>query len=358
METPLQIYQLESNTVCSPYRLIYPGDALNRLDNIKVKLFRDFGQKECDELVQNADIFMIQRMAMVDHLRDLIAVLNQKGIMVVYDIDDDLLHLDTASRQAASNPTDYALKVEACIRACQAVQCATQGLAAALSDVHPEVAVLENQLERVPPLRETTPQAAVTVVAYAAGSDHGHDWETIKDVYNLTLAELASRGAPVETWIVGDAGIFNSVRSPRKRFFPILPREAYLQLLGQADVSIIPLKDSVFNRSKSDVKYLECASVGTPVLASDLVYGRTIVDGVTGALFRSAAEFSAQMIRLVTDRRFARSLAREAHRYVSEHRLMHQHVAKWATTYLGWHARRAHLLSSSSMSKKKLPTPP
>jgi glycosyltransferase involved in cell wall biosynthesis len=354
MQKRIKIYQLESNTVCSPYRLIYPGDALNRLSDIEVKLFPDFGQRECDELLREADIFIIQRMVMVDHLRDLIAALNRRGIIVVYDIDDDLLHLDPASRQAALNPSDYALQVESCIRTCQAVQCATQALAASLADVHPEVAVLENQLDRVLRLREKAPQTGITIVAYAAGSDHGHDWATIKDAYNRTLAVLASKGFPVETWIVGDAEIFNSVGSSRKRFFPILPREAYLRLLAQADVSIIPLKDGVFNGSKSDVKYLECASVGTPVLASNLVYGRTIVDGRTGVLFRSAEEFSAQMIRLVTDRPFARSLAREAHRYVGEHRLMHQHVAKWATVYREWHARRDELLSRGAAAKKQL----
>jgi glycosyltransferase involved in cell wall biosynthesis len=357
MQRRIKIYQLESNTVCSPYRLIYPGDALNRLSDIEVKLFRDFGQRECDELLREADIFIIQRMVMVNHLRDLIAALNRRGIIVVYDIDDDLLHLDPASRQAALNPSDYALQVESCIRACQAVQCATQALAASLTDVHPQVAVLENQLDRVPSLREKAPQTGTTIVAYAAGSDHGHDWATIKDAYNRTLADLAARGFAVETWIVGDAEIFNSVGSSRKRFFPILPREAYLGLLAQADVSIIPLKDGVFNGSKSDVKYLECASVGTPVLASNLVYARTIVDVRTGVLFRSAEEFSAQMIRLVTDRPFARTLAREAHRYVSEHRLMHQHVAKWASVYREWHARRDELSRGATAKKQLQPHP-
>jgi glycosyltransferase involved in cell wall biosynthesis len=94
------------------------------------------------------------------------------------------------------------------------------------------------------------------------------------------------------------------------------------------------------------------------VLASNLVYGRTIVDGRTGVLFRSAEEFSAQMIRLVTDRPFARSLAREAHRYVSEHRLIHQHVAKWASVYREWHARRDELLSRGVTAKKQLQTHP
>ena len=48
MPPKLKVYQLESNTICSPYRLIYPGDALNRSADIEVKLFRDFGQRQCD----------------------------------------------------------------------------------------------------------------------------------------------------------------------------------------------------------------------------------------------------------------------------------------------------------------------
>src|SRR5437870_225705 len=206
----LKIYQLESNTVCSPYRLVFPGDALNRLTDIEVKLLPDFGQKECDEILREADIFIIQRMEWVDHLGDLIAALNRRGIIVVYDLDDDLMHLEPGSRQAALNPPDYAVRVEKCVRACQAVQCATPALAASLAGVHPEVAVLENQLDRVPAFKEKAASSAIPIVAYAAGTDHAHDWATVRDAYNRTISDLALNGVEVETWVVGDAAIFNS----------------------------------------------------------------------------------------------------------------------------------------------------
>jgi glycosyltransferase involved in cell wall biosynthesis len=348
MQKPLKIYQLESNTVCSPYRLIYPGEALNRLTDIEVKLFHDFGQQECDDLLGNADIFIIQRMVMVDHLRELIVELNRRGIIVVYDIDDDLLHLDPVSRQARLDAPDSASQVANCIRACQAVQCATEALAASLASVHSEITVLENQLDYVAPLLEKAPETPATprptIVAYASGSDHGQDWATIRDAYNRCVADLASKEISVETWIIGDAEIFNSVASPRKRFLPFLRRDDYLGALSQVDISLMPLKDSVFNRSKSDVKYLESASAGATVLASELVYGQTIEDSQTGLLFRNADEFSAAMIRLVTDPTFARTLATNAHRYVAGHRLIHQHVGKWESTYRQWHARRGELL--------------
>jgi glycosyltransferase involved in cell wall biosynthesis len=350
MPPKLKVYQLESNTVCSPYRLIYPGDAMNRSTDIEVKLFRDFGQRQCDELLREANLFIIQRMEMVPHLRELIDALNHKGILVVYEIDDDMLHLDPESRQAALVSRNSALNIENCIRACQAVQCSTSSLASILARIHPEVAVLENQLDRVPPFKAKPARSGATIVGYAAGGDHGHDWPFVRDAYNRIVAELSSRGAQIETWIVGDPQIYASIASPRKRLFPSMPRGDYLRFLAHVDISIIPLKDGAFNESKSDVKYLESAAMGTPVLASEIVYGRTIVDGETGLLFRNGDEFAAQLLRLVTDSALAARTATAAHAYVKENRVIDRHAAEWASTYLDWHARREALLARSRVA--------
>ena len=351
MPRKLKVYQLESNPVCSPYRLIYPGNALNRSGDIEVKLFRDFGQSQCDELLRKADLFIIQRMEMVPHLRELILALNRRGILVVYEIDDDLLHLDPGSRQAALTSKDRAVRIEECMRACQAVQCSTPALASALAGIHFEVVVLENQLDRVPAFRDKPPRSPATIVGYAAGADHGHDWPAVRDVYNRTVADLSSQGAEIETWIVGDPQVYESIISPRKRLFPIMPRDAYLELLAHVDVSIIPLKDCAFNASKSDVKYLESAAMGTPVLASNIAFERTIVDGETGLLFANGEEFASQLQRLVSDKALARRMAKAAHSYVEENRVIGQHAAKWASTYSDWHARGGQLLARSSIAE-------
>ena len=348
----LKVYQLESNSVCAPYRLIYPGDALNRLTDVAVTLFRDFGQREYDEVLREADILVIQRMELVPDLAELIEELNGNGVIVAYDLDDDLLHLDPASKQAALNPGNYAARIESCICACQCVECATEQLAASLAGIHPEVAVLENQLDCVPPFVERPAQQHATIVGYAAGSDHGHDWPLVRGAYNQAVAALAKHGVEIETWIIGDPEIFESIESPRKRLLPLLPRNEYMKFLGAVNISIMPLNDSVFNRSKSDIKYLESAAMGTPVLASDLVYGRTIRDGETGLVFRNAEEFASQLTRLVVDRPLARRIADAAYRYVKANRLIDQHAARWASVYEGWHARREELLNRTAAKSR------
>ncbi len=78
----------------------------------------------------------------------------KRGSCVVYEIDDNLLSPDPESRYARMVSPDHVRRVEKCIRACRAVQCSTPALAAALADIHPEIAVLENQLDHVPDFQE------------------------------------------------------------------------------------------------------------------------------------------------------------------------------------------------------------
>jgi glycosyltransferase involved in cell wall biosynthesis len=341
----LTIYQWVSTPACAPYRFIYPGIALNRLEEFDVRLLTQFGQREFDEVSLRADILIVQRLFMSDALGQIISNLNRRGILVAYEIDDNLTNLNPASRYAALAGKDYASQIENCMRACQCVQCSTQTLAASVARIHPEVAVLENQMDHVPPFVERKTDGRSIIVGYAAGSDHGQDWPTIKNAYNRAIADLGRKGIRVETWIIGDKEIFDSVESPHKLFFPVMGREDYLRFLARIDVSIIPLKNDLFNQSKSDVKYLESASAGAPVLASETVYGRTIQNGKNGLVFPEGEDFCVKLQQLITDRPFADRLARAAHRYVREKRLYDLHVSDWSSVYTGWYDRRKELLA-------------
>ena len=64
----INVYQLEANATCAPYRLIYPGNALNRLTDVKVTLLRDFGQREYDEVLREADFVSIGTNDLIQYL--------------------------------------------------------------------------------------------------------------------------------------------------------------------------------------------------------------------------------------------------------------------------------------------------
>lgn len=66
-------------------------------------------------------------------------------------------------------------------------------------------------------------------------------------------------------------------------------------------VGVAPLADNVFNRSKSDIKFLELAALGIPTIASDVAPYRSIKDGDTGFLVRDGHQWSRLLKASVDD---------------------------------------------------------
>lgn len=342
----IQIYQFATNPVCSPYRFDFPREQLNRRGNVQVTKFTKLDAAVYAELVEYADMLIIQRLPMSPRLAKVYSALNSRGKLVIFEIDDDLLHLHAESRYAKQAPPDYRERIEQSLLASQAVQCSTKALANVISQIHPEVVVLENQLDKVFPYSSRKKEGPV-VIGYAAGEDHFLDWLTIKDAYNTTIAQLELEGFQLESWIIGDKAIFESIASKNKRYFPLLQRSEYLQLLQKVDISLIPLSAVPFNHSKSDVKFLESAACGAAVLASDMVYSNSIKNGETGILFSNAEEFTIGLIELVRNKKFVEQLSRKAHRYVCENRLIEQHIEKWQEAYMGWISNKESLLTNT-----------
>ncbi len=79
-------------------------------------------------------------------------------------------------------------------------------------------------------------------------------------------------------------------------------------------------------------------------MASNIVYSNAVKNGETGILFSNADEFANGLTESVRSQELAERLSRNAHRYVSENRLIEQHVEKWEETYLSWVSNRDKLL--------------
>jgi glycosyltransferase involved in cell wall biosynthesis len=113
----------------------------------------------------------------------------------------------------------------------------------------------------------------------------------------LDLAELGSnlprfmrRHPEVGLHIMGDAGAAASLSKGadgRARFTPWVGSVPEFHQMIDFDVSLAPLRPSVFNMSKSPLRCLEAAALGIPVVASDYgPYAAFVRDGETGLLAR------------------------------------------------------------------------
>ena len=166
------------------------------------------------------------------------------------------------------------------------------------------------------------------------------DWAPLMPVLN-EVAEKA--GDRLRFCVVHDQGFFDALHTPHKQFTPTCDYDTYMALLGQCEISLMPLGDTPFNRAKSDLKFIEAGACRAASLASHIVYADSIRDGRTGLLFQNAEELRDKLLRLVAMPELARDLGDAARHYVAGERMLAYQVAPRIAWYRSLWARRAEL---------------
>ena len=216
--------------------------------------------------------------------------------------------------------------------ACHGVQASTENLAELFRHFNPNVRVFGNHLSVLPPARDFDEEAKqdrpVTIFFGALNRDK--DVEEIMPALNSVLADY---GDKIEFNVIAKRGLFNQIQCPKKNFLgddnyydgQIVPYAEYEKILQRSDISLLPLRDVIFNRSKSDLKFIECSGNGVVVLAPPVVYGNSVVDGETGFIYHDMTEFASKLRLLIDDGVKRREMAKAAYDYVKHNRLLSQH---------------------------------
>jgi hypothetical protein len=94
---------------------------------------------------------------------------------------------------------------------------------------------------------------------------------------------------------------------------PFISWDRHPDRLMTFDLSLAPLTDTVFNESKSSIKWSEAALVEIPTLASATEpFRESVVDGQTGLLARDVAEWRQKLEEAFTDRERLSRIGRSA----------------------------------------------
>lgn len=223
-------------------------------------------------------------------------------------------------------------------RGVHAVQTSTPTLAAVLRQRNPEVAVFPNALTSLPEPRNFADFGRLTLFFGALNREP--DWQPLMPVLNEVARGAGER---LRFEVVHDRLFFDALETPHKRFTPTCDYETYMALLGGSEISLMPLGDTTFNRSKSDLKFIEAGGCRVVSLASPIVYADSIVDGETGLLFRDADELRGHLLRLLALPERALAIGEAARRYVAGNRMMAYQVADRIAWYRSLWARREEL---------------
>lgn len=295
-----------------PFRVVPPGDPGAVAD-----------------AVQLASVVIVFRQAPGPGVRAALDQAHRLGIPVVWEADDVVYRRDLV----AANPN--LATVPAPLR--KAVITGSDGYAQALAKADHVLAstqpLADDMATRVPgrafvvengidagmfalldgfardPAHPARPPGAV-VIGYGSGS-RAHDSDLAVAADGLATVLVAD--PRVHLHLIGPvrvpdvlAGFGDRIWRTRQVAYP-----EYLRQLAACDVTIAPLVDLPFNHYKSQVKVLEAALVGVPLIASDVLYRTYVTDEATG-LLAGEGQWDKALGRLVEDAELREHLVEQA----------------------------------------------
>lgn len=257
-----------------------------------------------------------------------------RSYAAVYEIDDDVWNLTLTHPSRTQFEGDVGESVKDNIRIADAVTVTNDHLAELVSQYNPNVYVLANCIDQAQVRRQRIRSERLTI-GWSGGSGHGKDFDSVKN----DLRTFFRRNPEVDTHFVGvNHGV--EIGRPQTRFTEWSKNlTEYLDNLD-FDIGIAPLAYHAFNRSKSDLRFLEYASLGIPIAASDFgPYSLSIDHGVTGFLVRYPHEWSKYLRQLVADDELRLQVGRNAHEW-AQTRTIQGNIWRWEEVYrrvLGTH---------------------
>ena len=109
---------------------------------------------------------------------------------------------------------------------------------------------------------------------------------------------------------------------------PFTALDTYPAAMAAFDVALAPAAPSAFFAAKSDLRFLEAAALGLPVIADPGVYP-SVVHGETGLHAVTADEAREHMLALVDDPQRRHDLGTAARAYVERERAMPVAARQW-----------------------------
>jgi hypothetical protein len=307
------------------YRTHAPGQAMAQLRGVHVVNLTTL-HPLASEVIARADVLVLKNICDPD-LLPINAERRRRRQVTVYELADDLKAVQPWNPVYAfyRDPENVQL-LQRSISRCDALQVSVAELKKRYGHLHQRCWVFPNQISHVPAPRPC--RKFDRVVIGWAGS-HGH------------LNDVAAVAGLLGRWVLQrpNAVLHLMCSDPIWRLFDGLPTHKrvrtptgsirdYYRFLSTVDIGLGPLEDTRFNRSRSDVKFLEYAVSGVVPLMSALTPYETVRHGETGFLFEGADEMVKVLDHLVGAGSLMRDVSQTAREYVIRERLQKDHV--WA----------------------------
>ena len=315
------------------YRVSQPSLAMGRLPGVKIVTVGTLSPW-LGEVCREADVLVLHLLS-EDDLFPLVHQRKRRSRPTVYEVSDQFAaaHQGVGIEGWFADPVHRSNAFQL-LRLADATQVTGAGLLEQFGPLSPRTAVFENQVERV--VRKLETSRDLVRLGWAGSVGHTEDLREIRPV----ISALCARFPNLRFDFMGNAqqydDVFGALPAGQRTFTPPGTLEAYYDFLEGLDIGLAPIRDSSYNRCRSDVKFVEYASRGVvPVLRAITPYLQHVVHGENGFLYRNNGELGELLAKLIGDPQARAAVGRRAFAYVTSERLEGQHAPGRLAFYRG-----------------------
>lgn len=281
---------------CTRYRVLNKAEQLRKHGfAVKVVNLSDFQLS----MAQNASHIIIYRSPISPELLRLCHLAKEYGKPVFFDIDDlvfDTVYTDQLSYTQGLNSVEkgnYDVGVRNygyMLKNCDGAITSTNQLQEELYKYQSKVLLNRNlasdDLIAISSqyIKDYSQISDIVKIGYFSGSiSHNENFELIKPA----IKQLLTKYSNVQLHIVGILDIPQDMKPFENQIVThdYVDWDKLPALISEVDINLAPLVNSIFNRAKSEIKWIEAALVKVPTVASKIgAFSDAIIDGETGLL--------------------------------------------------------------------------
>ena len=281
---------------CTRYRVLNKAEQLRKHGfAVKVVNLSDFQLS----MAQNASHIIIYRSPISPELLRLCHLAKEYGKPVFFDIDDlvfDTVYTDQLSYTQGLNSVEkgnydagvrnYGYMLENCDGAITSTNQLQEELFKYQSKVLLNRNLASDDLIAISSqyIKDYSQTSDIVKIGYFSGSiSHNENFELIKPA----IKQLLTKYSNVQLHIVGILDIPEDMKPFENQIVThdYVDWDKLPALISEVDINLAPLVDSIFNRAKSEIKWIEAALVKVPTVASKIgAFSDAIIDGETGLL--------------------------------------------------------------------------
>lgn len=282
--------------------------------------------------------FVFFRCPVTEEIEEFVLLAKKLNKKVFYDIDDLVIdtkytdtipYLKTMSVEERKMYDENVRNMGKLLKICDAAITSTTHMKNELEKFVPEVLLNRNtaseQMETLSDIAIKHKKEKQTVdIGYFSGSiTHNDDFEMILPILNNLMEKFKN----LRIHLVGELDIPENLKRFEKRIVihGFVDWKELPELISEVDINLAPLTDTLFNKAKSENKWVEAALVKVPTVASNLgSFKEMITHGENGILCDTIEEWKNALTELIENPVKRQKIGENAYSFCKENCLTYK----------------------------------